>query len=177
MTGSNGEGRVNMKKVVLTLMTGSLLAMATACSSTPNNSSGRGGVPDEFRVVKKAPLTVPPEYSLRPPEAGRVRPVEVDPTRQDNVLAFGSDIGLDASPAERILIVRAGAIAVSPIIRETIDYDESGLLRKNLDISDTVTSWTGTDDELAIVGDDNATGGQQVTIERSTGRRIKLPGT
>ena len=45
------------------------LALTTACAS---GSKERSGVPDEFRVVKKAPLTVPPEYSLRPPERGTV---------------------------------------------------------------------------------------------------------
>jgi len=34
-------------------------------------------VPDEFRVVTKAPLTVPPDYSLRPPAPGEPRPQEL----------------------------------------------------------------------------------------------------
>ena len=29
---------------------------------------------DEFRVVTKAPLTIPPDYSLRPPSPGEPRP-------------------------------------------------------------------------------------------------------
>ena len=41
-----------------------LTAMALAgCGTT--------GGPDEFRVVRKAPLTVPPEYNLRPPTLGQ----------------------------------------------------------------------------------------------------------
>lgn len=164
-----------MNKTLVTLALGSLMALSTACASSSGDS--RGGVPDEFRVVKKAPLTVPPEYSLRPPELGKVRPVEVDPTRQDRVLAFGTDIGADASAVERILIARAGAIAVSPIIRDTIDYEESGLLRKNDRISQAVTGYTGSEEELALQAEDNATGGKKVTIERGNGRRLKLPGT
>ena len=163
-----------MNKTIVTLMIGGVLALTTACASS--NDQRRQGVPDEFRVVKKAPLTVPPEYSLRPPELGVVRPVE-GTSATDQVVAFGTDIGQDASPVERMLIARAGAIAVRPVIRQIIDYDEAGLLRKNRTISDAVTGYSGTEEELAEAALDNATGGETVTIERGNGRRIKLPGT
>ncbi len=165
-----------MKTSILTVLSGSVLALGlTACASS--NDGARAGVPDEFRVVKKAPLSVPPEYSLRPPELGTVRPPEVSLTSQDRVVAFGTDIGVDASDIERMLISRAGAIAVSPIIRQTIDYDEAGLLRKGRTISDAVTGYTGSPEELAAAAEDNATGGDTVIIERGNGRRLKLPGT
>lgn len=35
--------------------------------------------PDEFGVVSRAPLSQPPDYSLRPPRAGAKRPNEVTP--------------------------------------------------------------------------------------------------
>ena len=35
--------------------------------------------PDEFRVVTKAPLIVPPDFSLRPPGPGEPRPAELQP--------------------------------------------------------------------------------------------------
>ena len=41
------------------------MAGVTGCAGLGGSNS-----PDEFRVVKKAPLVVPPEYSLRPPEGG-----------------------------------------------------------------------------------------------------------
>ena len=31
-------------------------------------------VPDEFAVVQRAPLTIPPDFELRPPRPGEVRP-------------------------------------------------------------------------------------------------------
>ncbi len=151
------------------------LALTAACSSSGNGQ--RAGVPDEFRVVKKAPLTVPPEYSLRPPEVGVVRPPELSAERIDQVSAFGSDIGQDASEVERMLIARAGAIAVSPSIRQLIDYDEAGLLRKRGAFTDKVTGYTGSEEEREAAATDNATGGEEVRIERGNGRRIKLPGT
>ena len=32
--------------------------------------------PDEFQVVQRAPLSMPPDFSLRPPQPGATRPQE-----------------------------------------------------------------------------------------------------
>jgi hypothetical protein len=34
-------------------------------------------MPDEFEVVQRAPLTIPPDFDLRPPKPGAPRPQEV----------------------------------------------------------------------------------------------------
>ena len=49
-------------------------AILAGCSS--NGSGGGSNAPDEFRVVRKAPLTIPPDYNLRPPAPGEARPQE-----------------------------------------------------------------------------------------------------
>jgi len=36
--------------------------------------------PDEFAVESRAPLTIPPDYDLRPPQPGAARPQEVTAT-------------------------------------------------------------------------------------------------
>ena len=38
--------------------------------------------PDEFIIVKKAPLAMPPEFNLRPPKPGEPRPQELGTTAQ-----------------------------------------------------------------------------------------------
>lgn len=45
--------------------------------------------PDEFTVVKRAPLSLPPEYALRPPEPGAPRPQESSPTAQARQQVLG----------------------------------------------------------------------------------------
>ncbi len=56
--------------------------------------------PDEFAIVTKAPLVIPPDYSLRPPQPGAPRPqeMEIQPALGaqraligDNALAEGGD--------------------------------------------------------------------------------------
>ena len=61
--------------------------------------------PDEFTVVKRAPLSLPPQYSLRPPEPGAPRPQEPSPTEQarQQVLGAGGAPGgtSGGAPAQR----------------------------------------------------------------------------
>jgi hypothetical protein len=49
--------------------------------------------PDEFTVVKRAPLSLPPEYALRPPEPGAPRPQEPSPTAQARQQVLGGGSG------------------------------------------------------------------------------------
>ena len=149
-----------MNKIALLLTSSLALTAVTGCASLSGNNS-----PDEFRVVKKAPLVVPPEYSLRPPQAGQSQPFEVDEERAGTASAFGTDIGQNASAAERALVAAAGANAV--------DWEESKTIRKSTSISDRVLFWQRGEDETP----DSATGGEEVTIERGSGERLKLPGT
>jgi hypothetical protein len=58
-------------------------------------SGGKGGVmagrsaPDEFLVSKRAPLTIPPDFSLTPPKPGAPRPQEADSSQQALSAMFG----------------------------------------------------------------------------------------
>jgi hypothetical protein len=67
-----------MRRSVLTLpLALALLAPAVAgCSSTKEMLGLTKRSPDEFQVVSRAPLSMPPDFSLRPPTPGAPRPQE-----------------------------------------------------------------------------------------------------
>ncbi|MGA1342721.1 MAG: DUF3035 domain-containing protein [Hyphomonas sp.] len=165
-----------MKKSLLTLAAGAALAATTACSSTGN---GGGSAPNEFRVVTKAPLSVPPEYSLRPPPAGTTLPAEVEAANTSVTTAFGAGLGKDASASERALVAAAGANAANPAVRAQIDYEETKSIRKSQTVADRILFWRkDKPEDAASAASDNATGDQPVVIERASGApRIRLPGT
>ena len=155
-----------MRRVFLTMSAMGAILAATGCIG------GTASGPDEFRVVTKPPLSVPPEYSLRPPPAGTSVPAEADPSRAPTAAAFGSSIGQDASAAERALVAAAGANAVSPAIRSIVDYEEAGTIRKSRADADQILSYEG-DGPVS----DSATGGAEVAISEGNPNRVKLPGT
>ena len=164
-----------MMKPVLLIAAGAALAVTSACSS----GSGGARTPDEFRVVTKAPLIIPPEYALRPPPAGGSLPAEVDPNRTEVATAFGTTVGKDASKSERALVASAGANAVNPMVRSQVDYDETKTIRKSSGVVDALLFWRKENPEdLDAARADNATGGGDVVIEKASGSaRLKLPGT
>src|SRR5579863_4076267 len=53
-------------------------ALLSACSGNWKQTLGlEPTAPDEFAVESRAPLTIPPDFNLRPPAPGTARPQEV----------------------------------------------------------------------------------------------------
>ncbi|MEM1086302.1 MAG: DUF3035 domain-containing protein [Pseudomonadota bacterium] len=160
-----------MKKTVVTIASGAALVIMTGCASNRTSSSS---APDEFRVVTKAPLVVPPDFNLRPPTTGQALPAEVSDNGGGSTIAFGNQLGQNASASERALVAAANANAVNPIVRSQVDYEEAKVIRKSIAVSDRIMSWRN--DGSQETGD-SATGGESVEINRGSGDRLKLPGT
>jgi hypothetical protein len=59
------------------------------CSSTKEMLGLTKRSPDEFQVVSRAPLSMPPDYSLRPPTPGAPRPQEGTTTDQAQNIVTG----------------------------------------------------------------------------------------
>lgn len=61
------------------------------CSGDLSEALGQGkDSPDEFAILTKAPLVIPPDYSLRPPQPGAPRPQEVAPRASAEDIVFSS---------------------------------------------------------------------------------------
>src|SRR5690349_24393617 len=102
---------------------------------------GSLATPDEFRVVRKAPLTVPPEFNLRPPAPGSSRPQELSTETQARVAVFGVDTARDASEGEKAFIRAAGGDAVDRSVRSAVDYDNAQILRKSRNFTDAILNF------------------------------------
>ena len=103
------------------LLVASTAAFAlTGCSGVRSALGANKVTPDEFRTVTIAPLTVPPEYNLRPPAPGQPRPDEIYPDQQARAALLGSAGAFEGSDAEALLVARAGGGAADPFIRSII---------------------------------------------------------
>jgi hypothetical protein len=102
-------------------------ALVAGCSNDLSRTFGfTHDAPDEFTVTTRAPLSLPPDYSLRPPRPGAPRPQEVsERTQAEEALvpqqALGVAAGTD-SPGQDALVAEAGPPAPKDIKAE-IDRD------------------------------------------------------
>lgn len=110
------------------------LLLVGGCSQVRESLGGGKRPPDEFRVVSRAPLTVPPNFQLRPPSPGAPRPQEGTPTDQAKRAVFRADdddkesveqvIPSDGrSLGERALLKNANADEADSDIRLVLDRE------------------------------------------------------
>jgi len=110
------------------LLTGTALAL-TGCGNSDTLSRTFGltrDAPDEFTVTTRAPLSMPPDFSLRPPRPGAPRPMEQSERNQAEQalvpqMALGTPQAGD-SPGQDALVQAAGP-AASAQIRQQVDAD------------------------------------------------------
>ena len=162
------------------------------CASVRQALGSEKTAPDEFRVVSKAPLVVPPEFNLRPPRPGEARPMELRADLQARTAVFGVQMGASATEGEKLLVARAGGTNADPRIRAVIDEETGGVSRKPVGFADRILGrvtpattqpanplQSETEAErqrLEQIAIRNATGGQPVTIQQNRPRGFKLPG-
>lgn len=103
-------------RTVTALTLAALTAALSACGGGGNGLFNRDR-PDEFAVQRQAPLVVPPDFALTPPQPGAPRPTGSNAQQQTLEALFGGPAA--RSDVEKNTIGRAGSAA--PGIRSAID--------------------------------------------------------
>jgi hypothetical protein len=176
------------------IVASALLAAAglAGCGSTKSALGMNKVTPDEFRVVAKAPLVVPPDYGLRPPAPGEPRPQELQPESAARTALLGAREAQVRSDGEKMLVAKAGAEKADPLIRYVVDDEFGDISHKEKSFADKVMFWRGSGDKKAAdVGQNTAApvdaqaeearikalvGDKTVIIQRDENRHLKLPG-
>ena len=165
------------------------------CQSTREALGMTKVIPDEFRVVTKAPLVVPPDYALRPPAPGEPRPQELQPESQARIALVGQRAGEQRSEGEKLFVAKAGADKADPLIRYVIDDEFGAVAHKDRIFADRVMFWRkdkpGTEPTVGKADDTAApvdptietqrvaklTANKPIVIKREPlDKHIKLPG-
>lgn len=138
---------------ILCLTVGALAL--SGCSSARRTFGLERTPPDEFAVVSRAPLSLPPEFKLQPPRPGAARPQEVGATQQAAATVFGGNAATRASGAassgEADLLTRAGASAADGDIRTKIDRESTSLAVADKRWIDSLLFWQKPEPAGAIV--------------------------
>ncbi len=124
-------------------------AALSACDTAQEQLGLTKSPPDEFKVVKRAPLELPPQYTLRPPSPGAPRPQEQETVEQARQTVFGAaDVAVQQeapTTAEGALLQQAGAGSIDPEIRQRVDKESAEMVDENQPVIEKLMS-IGSDD-------------------------------
>ena len=162
--------------VPASLAVASVLLLAGCDSAREAMGLGKQSI-NEFEVVPQAPLSLPPDFRLRPPQLGAKRPQQVAPSDAARGLLAGSQPagGQDAtpsagSPAEQALLKSAGATAADPGIRATIDRESAVLSQVDEDFVDRLIFWKTRSEPGTIV--DPAKEAERLRKNKAAGKPV-----
>ena len=100
------------------------ISLISGCGSELSDVLGTNKLPpDEFTILTKPPLIVPPEYNLRPPAEGEIRPNVQQPNRQLQSILFGQNQTDDFSSSEISLMTGSDVAEAIPNIKEVLDSE------------------------------------------------------
>ncbi len=153
-----------------------LLAAALVLSGCGDSTKRALGLkkqaPDEFSVVSRAPLSQPPDYSLRPPRPGSQSPARITPAKQAESALFkdaGAGRPADPSragrpagapraapkipvtqttPGESALLAKAGAGAAEPGIRTMVNRESAVLAETDSNFIKRLLDYSGYQEDV-----------------------------
>lgn len=170
------------------------LLATTACSSMGAALGTSKSTPDEFAIVTKAPLTVPPDYALRPPRPGETRPQELSTADRARQVMLGDASAAPPSRGELALVQNAGALDTDQNIRAVLAAENGGQASKDASLANRILFWQveggeiddsaaplRVDDQAAWMEErrrsiESVTGGAAVTIAKDERGVLNLPG-
>ena len=122
------------------------LLVLSSCADTKRALGIDKSIPDEFAVIRRAPLVMPPDFNLKPPAPGSVRPQEGSSSDRARDALVGRNriqnygqTGFSSGEVE--LLYLAGADLIVPGIRSIIDKETSAFAREPVKFTNKLIFW------------------------------------
>lgn len=118
-----------------------------ACSGESRRALGiTSEPPDAFAVVKRAPLELPPDYGLRPPQPGAARPTEAPVTAQAKSTLLGVATPQpkpdgNFSAGELALLKQANALGADTAVRDAVNKEAIAEAKASRSFVDKLIFW------------------------------------
>jgi hypothetical protein len=152
-----------MKRMRWIVLAAAVAVVIGGCSDTKTLLGQGKRPPDEFAVYSRAPLSLPPDFALRPPAPGTSRPQNVMPRDTAKQALLGEQFDTQAggassvevvgvSPGTQVLLERTGALDADPEIRTQVNIETSILAEEDQSFTERLMFW-GTPAEYGIVVD------------------------
>ncbi|HEY0106247.1 MAG TPA: DUF3035 domain-containing protein, partial [Rhizomicrobium sp.] len=134
---------------VLALLVGASV-LASGCTAIRQAAGTAKDTPDEFAVVTKAPLVIPPDFNLHPPVPGAEPANQVEPTQAAENALFAADTATVAStlpgtmsPGERYFLAAAAVQNSDPAIRLHLIGDVKNMRAADDSFTNDLLFWKG----------------------------------
>ena len=163
-----------------------ILPLLAACArGSVQNALGLGKrAPDEFAVVSRAPLVVPPDFDLRPPRPGEPRPMVGTAGDQARAALLGQaplasgglparageELGGAASTGQQALLTQAGGNGIDPDVRRRIAEENQSLAAVEQAMFTRLLKWREPDTLGAVV--DAPAEAERLLANRSSGQPV-----
>jgi hypothetical protein len=163
-----------------------ILPLLPACApGSVQNALGIGKrAPDEFAVVSRAPLVVPPDFDLRPPRPGEPRPMvgtagdqaraallgEAPRETEDFAARAGDGLDPAASTGQQALLTQAGGDGIDPDVRRRIAEENQSLAAVEQAMFTRLLKWREPDTLGAVV--DAPAEAERLLANRTTGQPV-----
>ncbi len=118
-----------------------LSAAAIALSGCASLGLGDRQRPDEFAVARQAPLVIPPDFGLVPPESGVSRASEGTAQTQALQALFGGPA--QRSESERTTLNAAGQGTAEPGVRSAVGDPQTNVIDKGSTTRDIIAAPPG----------------------------------
>lgn len=137
----------------------------------------KGRTPDEFAVVRRAPLTLPPNYDLRPPDPTGQRTQDVAARETARQTVFGESAAenaagntalannantattsqqISSSQADQLILAKTGANKADSQIRQQIEQESSALVKVDSGFLNDLMFWKKNKKPTTSIVDANA---------------------
>ena len=146
-----------------------------ACGDTRRVLGYDKVTPDEFKVVSRAPLSLPPDYGLRPPQPGAPRPQEGTIPDQAKLAVTGvagnrGAVASGGSPGEAALLQQAGAGRAQTDIRAVVNQESNQLAQADKTFIDRLIFWRKPEEPGTVV--DPQREAQRIRENQALGRTV-----
>ena len=129
--------KINRGKNILGLLC--LTLTVSACGSGLSDAFAyKKNPPDEFAILKKQPLIIPPDYSLKPPNEAGSKIARSSTRVEAEQILTGREVDINeiASDGEREILDRVGSNPSQNNVRAKIQNDGNNVISKDKTVTE-----------------------------------------
>ena len=140
---------MKLQRILAFSLLATVVVVLSACESAKKVISRSKEAPDEFVVYQRPPLSLPPEFSLRPPNSGSSGPQAITPSDQARAALLQRQASVNTKPVSdptlsdglNALMQKTGAAQADPSIREVVNAETTLLSKEDQRLADKMIFW------------------------------------